>query len=49
MSREFLDFVEDILDGMDKAEILLERVSYSHMTTLISRLSGTLLSETYLS
>ncbi|OGO60177.1 MAG: hypothetical protein A2032_06040 [Chloroflexi bacterium RBG_19FT_COMBO_49_13] len=29
MSREFLDFVEDILDGMDKAETLLEGVSYS--------------------
>jgi uncharacterized protein with HEPN domain len=29
MSREFLDFVEDILDGMNKAEVLLEGVSYS--------------------
>jgi uncharacterized protein with HEPN domain len=29
MSREYLDFVEDILDGMEKAEILLEGVSYS--------------------
>ena len=29
MSREFLDFVEDILDGMNKAEALLEGVSYS--------------------
>lgn len=29
MSREFLDFVEDILDAMNKAEILLEGVSYS--------------------
>jgi uncharacterized protein with HEPN domain len=29
MSREFLDFVEDMLDGMNKAEILLEGVSYS--------------------
>lgn len=29
MSREFLDFVEDILDAMDKAEILLEGVDYS--------------------
>ena len=28
MSREFLDFVEDILDGMNKAEMLLESVSY---------------------
>ena len=28
MSREFLDFVEDILDGMNKAEALLEGVSY---------------------
>jgi uncharacterized protein with HEPN domain len=30
MSREFLDFVEDILDGMNKAEALLEGVSYLH-------------------
>ena len=29
MSDEFLDFVEDILDGMNKAEALLEGVSYS--------------------
>jgi uncharacterized protein with HEPN domain len=29
MRDEFLDFVEDILDGMNKAEELLERVSYS--------------------
>ena len=29
MSREYLDFVEDILDGMNKAEELLEGVSYS--------------------
>jgi uncharacterized protein with HEPN domain len=29
MSREFLDFVEDILDAMNKAEILLEGVNYS--------------------
>ena len=28
MSSEFLDFVEDILDAMDKAEILLEGVTY---------------------
>ena len=28
MSNEFLDFVEDILDAMDKAEILLEGFSY---------------------
>jgi uncharacterized protein with HEPN domain len=33
MSREFLDFVEDILDGMNKAEILLEGVSYSQFKT----------------
>jgi uncharacterized protein with HEPN domain len=33
MSREFLDFVEDILDGMNKAEILLEGVSYSQFET----------------
>jgi len=24
MSHEFLDFVEDILDAMDKAEVLVE-------------------------
>lgn len=28
MSREFLDFVEDILDAMDKAEILVEGFTY---------------------
>ena len=28
MSYEFLDFVEDILDAMDKAEILVEGFSY---------------------
>jgi uncharacterized protein with HEPN domain len=33
MSREFLDFVEDILDGMNKAEMLLEGVSYSQFET----------------
>jgi uncharacterized protein with HEPN domain len=29
MSHEFLDFVEDILDAMSKAELLLEGVTYS--------------------
>jgi len=29
MSNEFLDFVEDILDAMNKAEALLAGVSYS--------------------
>lgn len=28
MSDEFLDFVEDILEAMDKAELLLEGVTY---------------------
>lgn len=28
MSEEFLDFVEDILDAMEKAELLLEGVGY---------------------
>ena len=28
MSNEFLDYVEDILDAMEKAEILLDNVSY---------------------
>jgi hypothetical protein len=29
MSNEFLDYVEDILDAMDKAELLLENVNYT--------------------
>jgi uncharacterized protein with HEPN domain len=33
MNHEFLDFVEDILDAMNKAEILLEGVSYSQFET----------------
>jgi uncharacterized protein with HEPN domain len=33
MSQEFLDFVEDILDGMNKAEELLEGVSYNQFET----------------
>jgi uncharacterized protein with HEPN domain len=28
MSNEFLDYVEDMLDAMDKAELLLESVTY---------------------
>jgi uncharacterized protein with HEPN domain len=28
MSNEFLDYVEDIIDAMDKAEILLKDVTY---------------------
>ena len=28
MSNEFLDYVEDTLDGMEKAELLLEGVTY---------------------
>jgi uncharacterized protein with HEPN domain len=28
MSNEFLDYIEDILDAMNKAEILLEGVTY---------------------
>ena len=28
MSHEFLDYVEDMLDAMEKAEILLESVTY---------------------
>ena len=31
MSREFLDFVEDILDAMDKAEILLDGVTFEEL------------------
>ena len=33
MSHEFLDFVENILDGMNKAETLLEGVRYSQFET----------------
>lgn len=33
MSREFLDFVDDILDAMDKAELLIEGVSYEQFET----------------
>ncbi|MFH1907660.1 MAG: DUF86 domain-containing protein [Chloroflexota bacterium] len=28
MTNEFLDYVEDIVDAMDKAEILLEGITY---------------------
>lgn len=31
MSREFLDFVEDILDGMNKAEMLLEGLAIPNL------------------
>jgi len=33
MNREFLDFVEDILDAMDKAEILVEGFTYKEFET----------------
>ena len=33
MSIEFLDYVEDIPDAMDKAEILLEGVAYEQFQT----------------
>lgn len=33
MSREFLDYVEDILDAMNKDETLLMEVSYSQFET----------------
>ncbi len=33
MSREFLDFVEDILDAMDKAEILLDGVTFEDLVS----------------
>ena len=29
MTREFLDFIEDILEGMNKAEVLLEEALWS--------------------
>jgi hypothetical protein len=34
MNREFLDYVEDILDAMEKAKILLENVSYDDLVVL---------------
>jgi hypothetical protein len=33
MSNEFLDYVEDILDAMGKAEIMLEGVSFEEFAT----------------
>jgi uncharacterized protein with HEPN domain len=33
MSNEFLDYIEDILDSMDKAEILLENVNFEQFET----------------
>ena len=33
MSHEFLDYVEDILDAMDKAEALLAAVTYDQFAT----------------
>jgi uncharacterized protein with HEPN domain len=33
MSHEFLDFVEDILDAMDKAKILVEGFTYEEFET----------------
>jgi len=33
MKDEFLDYVEDILDAMDKAEFLLEAVSFHQFST----------------
>ena len=33
MNREFLDFVEDILDAMGKSELLIEGVSYEQFET----------------
>lgn len=33
MSAEFLDYVEDILDAMNKAEILLEEVTYEQFVS----------------
>lgn len=33
MSNEFLDYVEDILDAMHKAEILLQGVTYERFET----------------
>ena len=29
MNREFLDFIEDMLDGMNKAEALLDGIRHS--------------------
>jgi len=33
MSREFLDFIEDILDAMGKAEILLDGVTFEELVS----------------
>jgi uncharacterized protein with HEPN domain len=33
MSNEFLDYIEDILDAMEKAEILLDEVSFEQFET----------------
>jgi len=32
MANEFLDYVEDILDAMEKAELLLDEVSYEQFS-----------------
>lgn len=34
MSYEFLDYLEDILDAMEKAELLLVDVTYDWLPTL---------------
>jgi len=38
MSHEFLDFVEDILDAMDKAEFLVEGFAYPEFEGLSHQL-----------
>ena len=39
MNREFLDFVEDILDAMEKTELLIEGVSYEQFETDFASIS----------
>jgi hypothetical protein len=39
VANEFLDFVEDILDAMEKAEILLEDVPYDRFEEDFGNLS----------
>ena len=40
MSNEFLNYIEDILDAMEKAEILIEDVSYEVSESDFRRLAA---------
>ena len=37
MNREFLDYLEDILDAMEKAELLIEGVNYEQFLSTTTR------------